>query len=153
MKAIHVGILTVHRQEFIEFMKDNPVLVCTHVTHYLDLERETFDYFLRLEGWKRLDSDVLGAVRAIEKLRSIDKAPYCEPKWDSLRFDERTKLWPNLAYSTHYNSSFDAAKLESTMQRARESMLKISEAFVKAHTSFDDLKPLTILPDETSGTP
>lgn len=75
MKAIHVGILTPSRQEYEEFRRDNRVLICTHIEHVYDLERETFDFFLRLYRWERLDSELLRAVSTIEKMRDIDHAP------------------------------------------------------------------------------
>lgn len=176
MKAIHVGILTPHRREFIIFSKDNPILVCTYIQHEMDLERETFDYFIRLDEWERLDRQLLSTVRAIEKIRSIDKAPLQHdgfPRWDSrisgsdlqLRlnklsssskayFDELMNIPTHPMCRGNIQIGVDKSSANEAVKKATEVFTKMREQWAGANLSMKDAtKGLIILPDETSGTP
>lgn len=175
MKAIHVGILTLYREEYQEFIRDNPILICTPIITEYDLQRETFDYFIRLDGWKKLDPELLRTVRAIEKIRDIDKAhlsPDSSFNWglnskepyliDSLHglshgktyFDDLNHTHNHLIPMCDMRMGMNTEVLDEEIKKSREAFTKMSEQWCGASISMkDDAKGLTMFPDETIGTP
>lgn len=68
-----VAVLTILKNEFLEFKRNNMYWECYHVVHVGQLEGVLFDLYVRLDGWKRLPVDVLNVVKAQEQIRGINK--------------------------------------------------------------------------------
>jgi hypothetical protein len=80
-----VGVLTWYRREFEEIQYNNRDWDCYQLRDVRDLVGVTFDMFIRLDGWHKLDPDLLNTVKVQEKIRDLNKSKVKEDNTTSKR--------------------------------------------------------------------